>query len=120
MALHFVALIFSVSSFVLLLIANLGTTFDSTFLPNIHLVQINQAINNRHIRYGVYNSCLYYPDSKTPHSCTKKLPTYPFGNYRSLNSKKKKSDFMVFLKRCCSVCRCLRCRHNKHDCGQRV
>lgn len=78
MALHFVALIFSVCSFVLLLIANLGTTFDSTFLPNIHLVQINQAINNRHIRYGVYNSCLYYPDSKTAHSCTKKLPTYPF------------------------------------------
>lgn len=79
MALHFIALIFSVCSFVLLLIANLGTTFDSTFLPDIYLVKVNQAVNGRSIRYGVYNSCLYYKeDTKTPHSCTKKLPGYSF------------------------------------------
>lgn len=79
MALHFIALIFSVCSFVLLLIANLGTTFDSTFLPDIYLVKVNQAVNGRSIRYGVYSSCLYYQEkTKTPHSCTKKLPGYSF------------------------------------------
>ncbi|KAI9264604.1 hypothetical protein EDC94DRAFT_647598 [Helicostylum pulchrum] len=78
MALHFITLIFTICSFVLLLIANLGTTFDSTFLPSIHLVQVNQAVTGRYIRYGVYSSCLYYTDSKKPHSCTKTAPSYAF------------------------------------------
>lgn len=80
MALHLITLIFTISSFVLLLIANLGTTFQSTFLPNIYLVQVNEAVTGRYIRYGVYNSCLYYADSKVAHSCTKKLPGYSLGN----------------------------------------
>lgn len=79
MALHFVALLFSICSLVLLLIANLGTTFTSTFLPEMYLVQVNEAVNGRYVRYGVYNSCLYYPDSKTAHSCTAKMPAYKFG-----------------------------------------
>jgi hypothetical protein len=81
MAVHFIALIFAVCSFVLLLIANLGTTFQSTFLPSIHLVQINEAVTGRYIRYGVYNSCLYYSGSNVAHSCTKAVPGYAFGNY---------------------------------------
>lgn len=88
MALHFIALIFSVCSFVLLLIANLGTTFDSTFLPNMHLVQVNQAVTGRYIRYGVYNSCIYYRESKTARSCTKKVPAYSFGNTLAIILKK--------------------------------
>lgn len=82
MALHLFTLILTICSFGLLLIANLGTTFDSTFLPSIHLVQVNQAVTGRYIRYGIYNSCVYYKGSKTAHSCTKKLPTYAFGKIR--------------------------------------
>ena len=81
MALHFIALIFSICSFVLLLIANLGTTFNSTFLPKMHLVQINQAVTGRYIRYGVYNSCIYMNGSTLPESCTLKVPAYLFGMY---------------------------------------
>lgn len=79
MAVHFIALTFSVCSLVLLLIANLGTTFQSTFLPSIHLVQVNEAVTGRSIRYGVYNSCLYYNGSTVAHSCTKATPGYAFG-----------------------------------------
>ncbi|KAI9486346.1 MAG: hypothetical protein EXX96DRAFT_40138 [Benjaminiella poitrasii] len=78
MAFHFVALIFSICSFILLLIANLGTTFDSTFLPQIYLVKIDESITGRSIRFGVYNSCLYYNATTTPHSCTTKMPAYSF------------------------------------------
>lgn len=78
MALHFVALLFSICSLVLLLIANLGTTFNSTFLPQMYLVQVNEAVTGRYIRYGVYSSCLFYSDSSTAHSCTNKMPGYKF------------------------------------------
>ncbi|KAI8640120.1 SUR7/PalI family-domain-containing protein [Parasitella parasitica] len=79
MAFHFAALILSICSFVLLLIANIGTTFESTFLPQIYLARIDQAVNGRSIRYGVYNSCLYYKeDTKSPHSCSTKSPGYSF------------------------------------------
>lgn len=79
MALQFITLVFTIASFVLLLIANLGTTFESTFLPSIYLIQFNEAVTGRYIRYGVYNSCLYYADSKVAHSCTDKIPGYSFG-----------------------------------------
>ncbi|KAI8997093.1 hypothetical protein BDB01DRAFT_18801 [Pilobolus umbonatus] len=74
MAVLLIAAIFAVCSFVLLLLANLGTTFDSTFLPELYLVKFSQSINDRSIRYGVYNSCLYYGGKLN--SCTSKTPAY--------------------------------------------
>ncbi|CEP09883.1 hypothetical protein [Parasitella parasitica] len=41
--------------------------------------RINQAVNGISIRYGVYNSCLYYKeDTTSPHSCSAKWPGYSF------------------------------------------
>lgn len=80
MDLRFIGFIASVCSLVLLLLANIGTTFSTSVLNKIYLVEIKQSMTGRSIRYGVYNSCLYYKDMDQPHSCTSKTPAYSFGS----------------------------------------
>ena len=63
MALHFIAFVLSICSLVLLLLANIGTTFSSSVLNKLYLVEISESVTGRSIRYGVYNSCLYYKNA---------------------------------------------------------
>ncbi|KAI8352512.1 hypothetical protein BD560DRAFT_357972 [Blakeslea trispora] len=74
---NLLALLFSACSLTALLIANLGIAFQSSFLPEIYLVRINQAQTGRSIRYGIYTSCLY-DNSSIQISCTPKVPGYSF------------------------------------------
>jgi hypothetical protein len=87
MVVNIAVLVLSVIAVVLLLIANLGTTFDSTFLPKIYLVQINEAVNGRAIRYGIYRSCLYFDTAKAAVSCTVSKPGYTFGKFQEIRKK---------------------------------
>lgn len=79
MALHFIAFVLSICSLVLLLLANIGTTFSSSVLNKLYLVEISESVTGRSIRYGVYNSCLYYKNATdAAQSCTSKAPAYSF------------------------------------------
>ncbi|RCH84330.1 Diphthamide biosynthesis protein 1 [Rhizopus azygosporus] len=66
---------------------NIGTTFSTSVLNKIYLVEIKQSMTGRSIRYGVYNSCLYYKNMDQPHSCTSKTPAYSFdaGQFVAVN-----------------------------------
>ncbi|KAI8075282.1 hypothetical protein BC940DRAFT_287914 [Gongronella butleri] len=55
--LHLSGLFVCVAATALLIITNLGTTFNSSFLPNVYFVQANFA--TAYIRFGPYNACLY-------------------------------------------------------------
>ncbi|KAI9254654.1 hypothetical protein BY458DRAFT_589377 [Sporodiniella umbellata] len=63
---------------VLLILANVGTTFSSSALNRLYFVELKDATTLRSIRYGAYNSCLYYNTSSSPQSCTPSLPAYSF------------------------------------------
>ncbi|KAI8973607.1 hypothetical protein BDF20DRAFT_883242 [Mycotypha africana] len=78
--LYTVTLITTVCAFVLLLLVNLGTTFDSSFLPKIYLIKVNESVTHHYITYGIYDSCLYNntQDAQTLVSCTPKAPGYSF------------------------------------------
>ncbi|KAG1462129.1 hypothetical protein G6F46_001835 [Rhizopus delemar] len=58
---------------------NIGTTFSSSVLNKLYLVEISESVTGRSIRYGVYNSCLYYKNATdAAQSCTSKAPAYSF------------------------------------------
>lgn len=76
MASHFIAFVLSICSVVLLLLANIGTTFPSSVLNKFYLVELTESVTGRSIRYGVYSSCLYY--SNSTQSCTSKEFAYSF------------------------------------------
>lgn len=78
MALHFISFLFSVASMVLLIMTNIGTTFTSSSLNKVYLVELKDSATSRSIRYGVYNSCIYYNSSSTPQSCISSAPAYSF------------------------------------------
>ncbi|ORY93544.1 hypothetical protein BCR43DRAFT_380993 [Syncephalastrum racemosum] len=56
---HYFGLFLALAALALLLIANLGTTFASTFLPDVYLVRVDQIKTSQSIRYGPYSSCVY-------------------------------------------------------------
>lgn len=85
MALHFISFLFSAISIVLFILANIGTTFSSSTLNKIYLVQVQHATTGRSIRYGVYSSCLYY-NTSMPQTCTSNVPAYSFGKLMIINS----------------------------------
>ncbi|KAI8582894.1 hypothetical protein K450DRAFT_225333 [Umbelopsis ramanniana AG] len=60
----------------LLVFTNIGTTFTSTFLPKLFLVEASSSSTGKSIRYGVYNSCLFQGDSLQ--SCTKAAIGYSY------------------------------------------
>lgn len=95
MALHFISFLFSVASMVLLIMTNIGTTFTSSSLNKVYLVELKDSATSRSIRYGVYNSCIYYNSSSTPQSCISSAPAYSFG--KAMAVKKKKIINLYFL-----------------------
>ncbi|CAO3633121.1 unnamed protein product [Cunninghamella blakesleeana] len=54
--LHFVGVIFSGTAVILLILVNLGTTFNSTFLPKLNLIEA--TIANQSFKAGPYNYCI--------------------------------------------------------------
>jgi hypothetical protein len=56
---------------------NIGTTFTSTFLPKIFLVEAGSSSTGQSVRFGVYNSCLFHGDALQ--SCTKPAIGYSNG-----------------------------------------
>lgn len=54
--LHAIGLLFSVASLVLLIFVNIGTTFSSSFLPNVYLVELSYGTSS--LRFGPYNTCV--------------------------------------------------------------
>jgi hypothetical protein len=63
----------------LLVFTNIGTTFTSTFLPNIYLVEAGSSTTGQSVRYGVYNSCLFHGGSLQ--SCTMTAIGYSNGTF---------------------------------------
>jgi hypothetical protein len=58
---------------------NIGTTFTSTFLPKLFLVEAVSSSTGKSVRYGVYNSCLFQGDALQ--SCTKAAIGYNNGKH---------------------------------------
>ncbi|KAI9031768.1 hypothetical protein CLU79DRAFT_730025 [Phycomyces nitens] len=62
---HSAAVLFSTLALGALLVANLGTTFNSTILPDIYFARLDQSTTSSSVRYGLYNSCLYVDGARS-------------------------------------------------------
>jgi hypothetical protein len=65
-SLHALGLFFTVAGLVLLIFVNIGTTFTSSFLPKLYLVEA--TLQTTSVRFGPYNACIV--DTGGTH-CTK-------------------------------------------------
>ncbi|SAM02563.1 hypothetical protein [Absidia glauca] len=66
---HMLGLLFSAAGLVLMIFVNIGTTFTSSFLPNIYLAEA--SFGTISIRFGPYNACIMNSGNTT---CTKPTP----------------------------------------------
>ncbi|OAD71852.1 hypothetical protein PHYBLDRAFT_73503 [Phycomyces blakesleeanus NRRL 1555(-)] len=62
---HSAAVLFSTLALAVFLVSNLGTTFNSTILPDVYFARLDQSTTGASIRYGLYNSCLYLNGSRS-------------------------------------------------------
>ncbi|KAI8083137.1 uncharacterized protein BX664DRAFT_388233 [Halteromyces radiatus] len=72
-SLHLLGLLFSVAGLVLLIFANIGTTFTNSFLPNVYFAEATYGTIS--IRFGPYNACIL---DKGISQCTKPTPVQHF------------------------------------------
>ncbi|KAI7869388.1 hypothetical protein BDF14DRAFT_1741915 [Spinellus fusiger] len=79
---HYFAFLFSALGLGVLIVANIGVTFNTTILPRIYLINAVQSNTKSSIRYGLYNSCLYTNDIQI--SCTSSMPVYDLGSIASI------------------------------------
>ncbi|KAI8335120.1 hypothetical protein BC941DRAFT_76819 [Chlamydoabsidia padenii] len=78
--LHALGLLFTVAGLVLLIFVNIGTTFNSSFLPNLYLAEA--TIGSTSIRLGPYNSCI---TNNGITNCTKPVLAQDYANYGDMN-----------------------------------
>ncbi|CAO3599303.1 unnamed protein product [Absidia cylindrospora] len=66
---HMLGLFFSAAGLILLIFVNIGITFQSSFLPNVYLVEA--SFSTVQLRFGPYNACVINGDKST---CTQPTP----------------------------------------------
>lgn len=73
---HLLGLLFSAAGLVLMIFVNIGTTFTSSFLPNIYLAEA--SFGTISIRFGPYNACIINSGKTT---CTQPTPAQGLGKW---------------------------------------